>query len=43
MKTKSIIQSGVEVLSANQLSKIKGGREIEVIIEGRKVIITIPD
>lgn len=43
MKPKSIIKSGLEVLNATQLSKIKGGKEIEVIINGKKYVITVPD
>lgn len=43
MKTKSIIKSGLEVMSATQLSKVIGGREVEVIIDGKKVIIIVPD
>ena len=43
MKTKSIIKSGMEVMDNAQLSKIKGGKEVEVIINGKKYIINIPD
>lgn len=43
MKAKSVITSGLEVMSATQLNAIKGGREVEVIIDGKKVIIILPD
>ena len=43
MDTKNIIKSGMEVMDAIQLSKIKGGKEVEVIINGKKYIINIPD
>lgn len=43
MKTKSVITSGVEVLSATQLSKIKGGRKVIIIRDGLPIVIEIPD
>jgi len=43
MNTKSIIQSGMEVMDATQLSKINGGRKVIIIKDGRPIVIEIPD
>lgn len=40
MDTKNIIKSGMEVMDAIQLSKIKGGKEVEVIINGKKSLVS---
>jgi len=40
MNTKSMIKSGMEVMDAIQLSKIKGGKEVEVIINGKKSLVS---
>jgi hypothetical protein len=43
MKTKSVIQSEMEVMDATQLSKIKGGTVIYIIVDGKRIPVIIPD
>jgi len=43
MNLKNIFRSETEILNKEQLSKIIGGRKVEVTIGGKTVIVEVPD
>ena len=43
MKSKDIIGSEMEVMDAIQLSKIKGGKTVYILINGKLVPFEVPD